>query len=436
MVHPLSEPESADPNQPQDRGSPPGTIDHDRSKPAQRFLPKLLIPVGIGMLALAGWGLWRWNQSPDPGMLELSGRLEGFPTTVDANVPGRINTLTVREGDLVEAGETIAQLDAQELQAQRQGALARLQAAQEQERQARSQIDVIQSQIREATLTQQQSQGETTGGVTQAEANLATATAQQAQARAQLQEAQAQLALAAADRDRFAGLFEAGAISGQQYDQVVTRFASAQETVRSREAALRAAERQVAAAQGALTQAESRTLTPTIRSTQVQTLQQQLNVSTAQLAQAQADVANARAAVQEIEARLNDLNIISPIAGIVQTRSVEPGTVVSPGTTLVTIIDPDDVFMRGFVPEGRIGEVRVGQPAQVYLDAFPDQPLEARVRAIDPQASFTPENIYFKEDRVRQVFGVELTIDTPGGFAKPGMPADGVILVAPPTDDE
>jgi HlyD family secretion protein len=396
---------------------------------AKRRFPKALIPLGIGVLAAAGLGIWRISQTPEAGLLELSGRLEGFPTNVDVKVSGRVETLTVREGDVVEVGETIAQLGASELQAQREGALARLQAAKDREQQARSQINVIQSQIREATLTQQQSQGESTGGVTQAEANLATAQAQLAQAQAQRQDANAQLSLARADRDRLSSLYEAGAISGQQFDQVVTRFESAQDIVSSRAAAVQAAERQVAAAEGALTQAQSRTLTPAIRSTQVQTLQQQLNVSNAQLAQAQADVANAQAVVQEIDARLNDLTIVSPIAGIVQTRSVEPGTVVSPGTTLLTVINPDQVFMRGFIPEGRIGEVRVGQPAQVYLDSFPDQPLDAVVRSIDPQASFTPENIYFQEDRVRQVFGVELTLASPDGFAKPGMPADAVIDV-------
>ena len=423
MVQPMPTHESSD------AGSTVQAPESPSAPLSKRGFPKVLVPLGIGVIALAGWGIWRLNQTPDPGMLELSGRLEGFPTNVDSKVPGRIETLTVREGDLVAVGETIAQLSAAELQAQREGALARFQAAKERQQQARSQINVIQSQIREATLTQQQSQGQTAGGVTQAEANLATAEAQLAQTQAQLQEANAQLSLARADRDRLSRLYEAGAISGQQFDQVVTRFESAQETVSSRAAAVQAAERQVAAAEGALTQAQSQTLTPTIRGTQVQTLQQQLNVSNAQLAQAQADVANAQAAVQEIDARLDDLTIISPIEGIVQTRSVEPGTVVSPGTTLLTVINPDDVFMRGFIPEGRIGEVRVGQPAQVFLDSFPDQPLDAQVRAIDPQASFTPENIYFKEDRVRQVFGVELTIENPGGFAKPGMPADAVISV-------
>jgi HlyD family secretion protein len=400
----------------------------------RRGFPKILIPLGVAVLALGSWAILRFNQ-PSDGELALSGRLEGYPTEVDSKLSGRIEELTVREGNVVERGQVIALLNSDELQAQREGALARLQSAQERQQQASSQLAVIQSQIREATLAQAQSQGETAGGVTQAQANLATAEAQLAQAQAQLQESQAQLSLAQSDRRRFATLHESGAISSQQYDQVVTQVETAQGTVHSREAAVQAAQRQVAAAQGTLTQAESRTLTPAIRSTQVQTLQRQLTVANAQRAQAEADVANAEATVQEIEARLADLTITSPIVGIVQTRSVEPGTVVVPGTTLVTVINPDDVFMRGFIPEGRVGEVRVGQAARVYLDSFPDQPLEARVRSVDPQASFTPENIYFQEDRVRQVFGVELAIDNPAGFAKPGMPADGVILVEDSSDN-
>ena len=119
---------------------------------------------------------------------------------------------------------------------------------------------------------------------------------------------------------------------------------------------------------------------------------------------------------------------MSPIDGVVLTRSVEPGEVVATGRTLLTVIDPNTVYLRGFIPGGQIGNVRVGQRANVFLDSAPDRPLSARVTAIDTQASFTPENIYFREDRVRQVFGVKLSIDNPQGFAKPGMPADGEII--------
>ena len=81
------------------------------------------------------------------------------------------------------------------------------------------------------------------------------------------------------------------------------------------------------------------------------------------------------------------------------------------------------------MPEGSIGRVRVGQPARVYLDSAVTTPIDATVSRIDPQSSFTPENTYFREDRVKQVVGVKLQIRGATGFAKPGMPADGEILV-------
>jgi HlyD family secretion protein len=83
--------------------------------------------------------------------------------------------------------------------------------------------------------------------------------------------------------------------------------------------------------------------------------------------------------------------------------------------------------LRGYIPEGEIGKIRVGQAARVFLDSSPNQPFTAHVSQIDTKASFTPENIYFKQDRVKQVFGVKLAIDDPAGLAKPGMPADAEI---------
>jgi HlyD family secretion protein len=102
---------------------------------------------------------------------------------------------------------------------------------------------------------------------------------------------------------------------------------------------------------------------------------------------------------------------------------------VAAGTPIVTLVDLTQVYLRGFIPEGQIGRVKLGQPARVYLDSAPNTPIEAVVSRIDPQASFTPENTYFREDRVKQVVGVKLGLRGAVGFAKPGMPADGEILV-------
>jgi len=93
------------------------------------------------------------------------------------------------------------------------------------------------------------------------------------------------------------------------------------------------------------------------------------------------------------------------------------------------------------IPEGDIGKVRLGQTTKIFLDSAPEKPLIGKVISIDPQASFTPENIYFQKDRVRQVIGVRIQVENPQGCfnpenpyqesdlpcAKVGMPADAEI---------
>src|SRR5262249_29269725 len=137
----------------------------------------------------------------------------------------------------------------------------------------------------------------------------------------------------------------------------------------------------------------------------------------------------AGAQLAEAQANRQDLIVTAPFSGTVITRAAEPGEVVTAGTAIVTLLDLSKIYLRGFVPEGQIGRVRVGQAARLYLDSNPNQPIDAYVSRIDPEATFTPENTYFRDDRVKQVVGVKLQLKSALGFAKPGMPADGEILV-------
>lgn len=391
---------------------------------------RLAIPAGLLLIAAAAGTVYWLNRPVEEG-LTLSGRIEGYETDLGAKVGGRVASVAVREGDRVQAGQVVARLDDAELRAELAAATASLTAAQQQANQAQLQASVVESQIQEAELNLQQAQGNTAGQVSQAEASVATAQAQLAEAQARAQEAKSTLRLARTDRDRFATLRQAGAISQQQFDQAQTAFETAGDTLAARRAAVEAAQRQVSAAQGSLTQAQATQLNPDIRTAQVNRLQTQLAQANSQIDAAQAEVERAQANRDEIAARLDDLDITSPIAGVVTARTVEPGEVIAAGSPVLTVIDLSDVYLRGYIPEGEVGEVRVGQPAQVFLDSAPEQPLAATVTAIDTEASFTPENIYFQDDRVTQVFGLKLGIENPGGFAKPGMPADGTILTEP-----
>jgi HlyD family secretion protein len=397
-----------------------------RTARIRRILPVILAVAGAGVAA------WYFLARPKTNDLEFSGRIEGYETDVGAKVAGRVMQVTVREGAEVQKGQLLVKLDDDAIRAQVQGAEAQLRSAQQQQENAKLQLAVVESQINEARLRVQQSQGDTQGQVSQAQADVAAAIAQLKQAEAQVVEARAQLKLAQLDRDRYAQLVKQGAVTQQTYDQQETNLQATQATLASREAAVAAAQRQVNAAEGKLTQSQSTSLNPDINTAQLAALNTQLKQAQAQLRQAVANVANAEAQRKQIQSQLRDLTINSPITGVVTARSVEPGVVVTAGKTLLTLLDLNTVYMRGFIPEGDIGHVRVGQEALVYLDSNPDQPLKARVAAIDSTASFTPENIYFKKDRVQQVFGVRLEIKQPGGFAKPGMPADGKIVLKQP----
>jgi HlyD family secretion protein len=192
-------------------------------------------------------------------------------------------------------------------------------------------------------------------------------------------------------------------------------------------ASVEASRKQVAASEAALQRAQAQLHNVDIKAADRLTLTQQAEEVKAQIAAAQATVEADRAGLRKIEADLADLTIHAPIAGTILTRSAEPGRVIQPGQTILTMVDLTKLYLRGFVPEGVVGKIKVGQQAQVYLDSNSKEAVPAEVIRIDPEVMFTPENTYFKEDRVKQVLGLKLGLRGAYGFAKPGMPADGRI---------
>jgi HlyD family secretion protein len=175
--------------------------------------------------------------------------------------------------------------------------------------------------------------------------------------------------------------------------------------------------------------AQANLANPSIRESQVVGVEKQIAEQQAQIASVTAAMEQARAQLAEAEANRQDLTVRAPFDGTVMTRAAEPGEVVQAGTAIVTLLDLSKVYLRGFVPEGEIGKVAVGQSARIYLDSNQKQALNAVVIRVDPEATFTPENTYFRDDRVKQVVGLKLQLKSGIGFAKPGMPADGEILV-------
>jgi HlyD family secretion protein len=402
--------------------------------------PRILLLVGA--VLIAGYFGWRYfTVRSSANVLRMNGRIEADETDIGAKTGGRVISILVQEGDPVKVGQVVAKLEDLEVNEQLRVTAAQASAARQDAAQAKLDIEVAESRIQESNANLEQAKGDSRGRVDQAassvsaaKAQLAQAQAQVGQGRAQIRQADAELRLAKDDRDRFRKLVHEGAINRQQFDQAQTTANTAQATLDNavaglevRLAAVNSATGQLEALRGGLTQSESTQLNPTIRRSQLLVLQQQKQQAISRLAASQAKVQSAISAQQQVQKRLDSFEIKSPIDGVVQDRPLEPGAVVTSGKTLLTVINPKAIYLRAYVPEGDLSKIYVGKPARILLDSVSQPPLEARVSAIDTKASFTPENIYFKKDRVRQVFGIKIAIQQDRDYAKPGMPADAEI---------
>jgi HlyD family secretion protein len=380
---------------------------------------RIIVALTILMIVIVGGFLVWWfmiRQPPVPhNIIVLSGRIEADDSTVAAKVSGRIREIRVREGDTVKAGDVIALLDEEQAAARVQQAQSAAQEADTRVTRSQEQIAVLNEQLKQANITVDQARQDAEGRVRQAEGQVATAEANLSQAQAGYEQARY-------DFEKFSRLARTGDVSDRQREQAKTN-AEAQAAV------VESAKKQVNAARGNLTAARANLKNPSIRSSQAAAVQKQIKQAQSDVAAAQADADRARAQLKETQANRSDLTVVAPFDGVVATRVAEPGEVVAPGAAIVTMFDLGKIYLRGFVPEGDIGRVKLDQPARVYLDSNPKGAIDAYVSRIDPEASFTPENTYFRDERVKQVVGVKLMIKIPNGAAKPGMPADGEILV-------
>jgi HlyD family secretion protein len=375
------------------------------------------VVLALLVLAVAATAVWYFLIRKPAGpqnLIKVSGRIEGDDATIAAKVAGRIREIHVREGDQVKVGQVIAVIDDEQVRAREEQQQSLVRESEARVMSAQQQIAVLNAQLEESNIGVDQARVDAQGRVSQAEAQVA-------HAEAELVKAEADYGQARYDEERYTTLAKDGDVPERTGKQART-------TAEAQGAAVRAAQRQVDVARGSLTMAQANLANAAMRTSQATAVRQQIVQAQSQIAAAQAEAEQARAKLREVQADRDDLQVVAPIDGTVATRSAEPGEVVTAGTALVTLVDLNAVYLRGFIPEGEIGRVRAGQTARVYLDSSPDKAIEAVVSRIDPEASFTPENTYFKDDRVKQVVGVKLMLKGAAGYAKPGMPADGEVV--------
>jgi len=348
----------------------------------------VLLGVGLAVLA-AGFGGYRFvtrQGSLPQGLIQANGRIEGDGITLSSKVAGRITAVDVREGQAVKAGQILVRIDDAQVRSRVD--------------QARAAAETLESQIASARL-----------GVAllRRETPLTVEAARAAVDRAEASVAAAQAAERMARRD-----------AERANDLIAKGFTSSQQSERA-QLAVDAAASELGAAAAAALQARKQLALADLGGERVRVKEADLLTLQAQLRQTQAMLAEAQSV-------LSDLTLLAPAPGVVASRMREPGEVVAAGAPLLELIDLDQLYLKVYVPEAQIGKLRLGLPAKVYSDAFPDQPYDATVRYIAARAEFTPKEVQTPDERVKLVHAVKLYVSAnPDHRLSPGVPADAVI---------
>jgi multidrug resistance efflux pump len=145
------------------------------------------------------------------------------------------------------------------------------------------------------------------------------------------------------------------------------------------------------------------------------------------VAVAQARVAQAEAGLAAVDVALDKLTVRSPATGAVTAQAIHTGEVAAPGIPLFTVTDIERARLVIYVPADQIGEVRLGQPAIVTVDAYRDRTFAGAVTRIADHAEFTPKNVQTQDERARTVFAVEIALMNEMGLLRPGMPAEATL---------
>ncbi|MYZ49470.1 HlyD family secretion protein [Propylenella binzhouense] len=293
-----------------------------------------------------GWQALQDDGLPD-GIARGNGRIEAVEIDIATKAAGRVRDILVGEGDFVEAGQVLAQMDTEQIEAQRRQAEAQLQ---------RAKIGV---ETAESVVVQR-------------EAERKAAAAVLAQRQAELDAAQSRLA-------RSEQLARTDTVSRQVLDDD-------RATARGAEAAVGAAEASLAASDAAIGSAK------------------------AQIVDARAAVDAAGAAIESIEAEIRDSTLKAPRAGRVQYRVAEPGEVLSAGGRVLSLVDLGDVSMNFFLPTAEAGRVALGADVRIVLDAAPQYVIPAKATFVADVAQFTPKTVETADEREKLMFRIKAQI--------------------------
>jgi HlyD family secretion protein len=329
---------------------------------------KAIILTFFGLFLAAAVFVYLAKEKNRQEELLFSGTIEATDSQLAFQVGGIVRSVLVSEGQPVKPGELLAVLDDSEYQAALGQAAANLESA----RKTLSKIDATLTLLKE-TLP----------------ADIDRARAAEESAGAVFDEAKRNL-------ERYEALFKIKAISEQDRDAMKRHHDTALAGLVESRAALRQAESGL----------------------------KKIDATEEERKAAAAQIEALEATRRLAEIKLGHTQLTAPFEGIVTSRNVEPGEVVTIGREVLTVSDLSRVDLKIYINETDLGKVRPGQAVDVKIDTFPDKTYRGTVSYISPEGEFTPKIIQTRKERIKLVYLVKVSIPNERLELKTGMPAD------------
>jgi multidrug resistance efflux pump len=333
----------------------------------------------LGLLTI-GSLIWYFVTVRPTTDLQLIGTVDANEVVVSARIPGRIQTLTVEEGQVVKAGQLIAIIESDDLDAAHKAAQAT----------AASQN----SKLGETVESERQTRGETGSATVNAEAQVRAA-------RSALVQAQAQFDHQQAETSRTIALAQQGIMSQMAKDEAAT-------SLQASKAAVETARENVAAAEASLRQARAHELAAVVAARSVDSTR--------------GEVENARALANQAKVQLGYAQVFAPVSGKVNVRAARQGEVVTAGAAIVTIMDLTQTWIYAPLPETQADAVQLGDSLRVVLPS--GAALQGKVINKSAEADFATQRDVSARKRDIKTIQLKLLVDNPGEKLVPGMTAE------------
>jgi len=380
---------------------------------------RMFIIIGVVVLLVAGFFLWRYFNSYES---TDDAQIDGHLNPVSARVGGHVQKLMVDDNQYVQAGQPLVQIDPRDYEVVVARAKADYDNAVAEAQAAGVNVPIT------STSTSSQLAAANAEVIT-AEASLAAARQQYDAANAQMAQAEANNVKAQNDLARYKQLVSKQEISQQQYDQAYAAAQAGTAAVDAARAAASAAQQQIRAAQSRVTQAQANLRAASTGPQQVKAIR-----SRAQSAEALVEAK--KAALDQAQLNLQYTTIVSPVNGVVTSRTVEVGQNVQPGQELMRIINLDDIWVTANFKETQLHDMRVGQPVTIHVDAT-GQDYKGHLQSIAGASGavtslLPPENATGNFVKVVQRIPVKITFDpgeTRQHVLRPGMSVEPKVWI-------